>query len=490
MTTYLLKTVFCSAIFYGFHFLFLEKEKMHRFNRFYLLATLILSFSIPLITLEKQTEILPIIQDNSLIYKSLNQNLVPWLLSPPNTPASAHKQILLSQEWLVGTPTTGRAQEKINLLPIISWSVYGLITLILLFRFIKNLGIIWHKIRKNTPMHFTSSTLILLEEKLIPHSFLQYIFLNKSDYENGKIENEILQHEYAHVRQKHSFDVILIEIIHCIAWFNPILILYRKAIKLNHEFLADEVVIETFQNPISYQYLLINKASEANSLSLTSQFNYLITKKRLIMMTKNTSPQRAFLIKLLFAPLFVGTVLMLSNSVEAQEKVVPKEIHMTVPNTNKEDLMLDYQRIIQKYLKTHETVIFVSGKDISPSDMKQLKEIYAQMSERQKERIRHVSSGMQPTKKQFNAFKNVEKFGLWIDGKKVKNSVLNNYKAEDFGETGISKLFGKARTSVTYEYQVDLMTKEYYSKYRKDRFDEPFEEMVFVSGNLNKVRIK
>ena len=88
--------------------------------------------------------------------------------------------------------------------------------------------------------------------------------------------------------------------------------------------MADEAVIEHFENPVSYQYLLLNKASQANSLSLTSQFNYLITKKRLIMMTKNTSPQRAFLIKLLFAPLFVGTVLMLSTRVDAQEKVVQK----------------------------------------------------------------------------------------------------------------------------------------------------------------------
>ena len=99
MTTYLLKTILCSGIFYGFYFLFLEKEKMHRFNRFYLLITLILSFSIPLITLEKQADILPV---------------APWLVSSPNAPASAHEQILLSQEWLVGTPTTGRNYKVDN----------------------------------------------------------------------------------------------------------------------------------------------------------------------------------------------------------------------------------------------------------------------------------------------------------------------------------------------------------------------------------------
>ena len=117
MTTYLLRIILCSGIFYGFYFLFLEREKMHRFNRFYLLATLILSFSITLITIEKQADILPIIQDNILIYKPLPQNYI-------------------SQKTVI-------PQEEINLLPIISWSIYGLITLILLLRFMKNLGIIW-----------------------------------------------------------------------------------------------------------------------------------------------------------------------------------------------------------------------------------------------------------------------------------------------------------------------------------------------------------
>ena len=463
MTTYLLKTILCSGIFYGFYFLLLEKEKMHRFNRFYLLLSLILPFVIPLITIEKQAEILPIIQDNFLIYKPLGQNTAPW------------------------SPTTGQS-EKINLLPIILWSSYGFITLILLFRFGKNLRIIWQRVRRNTPIDFESSTLILLEQNLIPHSFLRCIFLNKTEYENGNIEEEILQHELAHVRQKHSFDVILMEIIHCLFWFNPILIFYRKAIQLNHEFLADEAVIKHFENPVSYQYLLLNKASQANSLSLTSQFNYLITKKRLIMMTKNTSPQRAFLIKLLFAPLFVGTVLMLSTRVDAQEKVVPEKTVPEIKNIIESDLMLDYQRIMQKYLKSDDRVIRVLGKEISVMDMQKIKEIYFKMSLRQKERIRILSPAIPPTEKQFNAFKNSIKYGVWIDDKKVKNSVLNNYKKEDFGDVSISNLYGGARTSVNYEYQINLMTKEYYAKYRKDKFDKPFEEMTLLSLNLNKVR--
>ncbi len=472
MTTYLLKTILCSGIFYGFYFLFLEKEKMHRFNRFYLLLSLILPFVIPLITIEKQTELLPIIQDNIMIYKPLSQNIIFQNTTIP--------------------------QKEINLLPIILCSSYGLITLILLLRFGKNLSIIWQKISKNTSINSKNSTLILLEENLIPHSFLQYIFLNKTEYENGNIEAEILQHELTHVRQKHSFDVILMEIIHCLWWFNPILILYRKAIQLNHEFLADEAVIEHFENPLSYQYLLINKASQTSSLSLTSQFNYLITKKRLIMMTKNTSPQRAFLIKLLFAPLFVGTVLMLSTRVDAQEKAVPikVETESIKPKTNRaklpfrkdlefteegasKELMQEYENIIKANTSKTGKWLMYSANSSVPNDKNRMIAIFKMMSKKQQESVdigfmyglNILIPKNPPTEEQFQSFKNANKFGVWIGEKKVKNSILNNYKPQDFDNVNVSKLEGGAKVGRAYDFQVSLMTKADFANYNKNKSD-------------------
>ena len=347
-----------------------------------------------------------------------------------------------------------------------------------------------------------------MEEKLIPHSFLQYIFLNKSDYKNGEVEHEILQHEYAHVHQKHSFDVILMEIIHCICWFNPILILYRKAIQLNHEFLADEAVIETFENPVSYQYLLINKASEASSLSLTSQFNYLITKKRLIMMTKNTSPQRAFLIRLLFAPLFVATVLMLSNSVEAQEKVVPsKEVKSESPKAKsnrsklpmRKDLEFTKEGISEENMKEYEDIIETNkpktgkwmiylAEHISVNDKSRMVEIFKKMSKKQQNNVdvgffyakNFTVSKNPPTEEQFQSFKNADKFGVWIDDKKVKNSILNNYRSEDFDDVFVSRLEGGAKIGRKYDFQIGLMTKANFAKHNKEALAKPDYDILFL----------
>jgi len=128
--------------------------------------------------------------------------------------------------------------------------------------------------------------LILVEEKILPHTFLNYIFINKNDYENRKIEGELFTHELTHVRQKHTLDVLFIEILKTIFWFNPLLIFYKKAIQLNHEFLADEKVVTSYKNVPFYQSLLLEKASWNSNFYLASNLNFLVTKKRLIMMTK------------------------------------------------------------------------------------------------------------------------------------------------------------------------------------------------------------
>ena len=94
----------------------------------------------------------------------------------------------------------------------------------------------------------------------------------------------LIAHESAHVLQKHSLDILLVELIHCLYWFNPLLILYKKAIRLNHEYLADEAVIRQTQIPTVYMHLLINQAGTNSISRFATSFNYGQTHKRLNMM--------------------------------------------------------------------------------------------------------------------------------------------------------------------------------------------------------------
>ena len=142
---------------------------------------------------------------------------------------------------------------------------------------------------------------------------------------NEKVEQELFTHELTHATQKHTLDVLLIEILQIIFWINPLFIFLKKAIQLNHEYLADETVITKHKNTFQYQHLLINKASWKNEYYLASNLNYLVTKKRLKMMTIQSSPTKILLKKLAVIPLLAGFIFLFAERVEAQEVIVEEK---------------------------------------------------------------------------------------------------------------------------------------------------------------------
>ncbi len=98
----------------------------------------------------------------------------------------------------------------------------------------------------------------LFEHPVNPFSFLRTIFINRQDYLENRITVNVLRHELEHVRQSHSYDVIFFEIFHIVFWFNPMMFLYTRAVKINHEYLADEAVIRSFSDMRTYASELIN----------------------------------------------------------------------------------------------------------------------------------------------------------------------------------------------------------------------------------------
>ncbi|MBU7571172.1 MAG: regulatory sensor-transducer, BlaR1/MecR1 family protein, partial [Flavobacterium sp.] len=264
MEIYLLKSTASLIVLLGIYHLFLEKEKMHTFNRFYLLFSLLLSFTIPFITIEVAVESLP----------------KPLLLSQ-----SAPNQVLTqTQNQTIAVDVAQVPESETNYIPIILWSLYVMATLFLVIRFGKNIYSLILKAKKSRKVAFNCSTLVLSKEEQLPHTFLQYIFINEDDFNSQNIQQELYTHELTHVRQKHTYDVLFIEILKTLFWFNPILVFYKKAIQLNHEFLADENVVESHKNVSFYQNLLVEKASWNSNFYLASNLNFSVTKKRLIMM--------------------------------------------------------------------------------------------------------------------------------------------------------------------------------------------------------------
>lgn len=300
MITYFIKSGLCLALLLAFYHLVLEREKMHQFNRFYLLGSVLFSFVAPLYKI--YIEVAPLASE--IVTPIIIDNNITMEVVPLQTEETDYTQYLLT--------------------------VYAIIALILLVRFTKNLTTISLKIKQHQKIKKEKASLVLVEDAISPHTFWNYIFINKEEYNLNKIETELYTHELTHVLQKHTFDILLIELLQIIFWINPTFIFLKKAIKLNHEFLADNKVITTHKNTTEYQYLLLNRTTWNNEYYLASNLNYLLTKKRLLMMTKRSSRSKILLKKLAVIPLLAGFTLLFAERIEAYENVNNNEFLDTV----------------------------------------------------------------------------------------------------------------------------------------------------------------
>jgi beta-lactamase regulating signal transducer with metallopeptidase domain len=381
--------------------------------------------------------------------------------------------------------------KSINYMVLGIWIAYFSITAVLLSRFLINIKYILQRTRRSAHIPYEESKIVLLNKKTVPHSFLGYIYLNKEAYTSGNIEEEILVHELAHVSQKHSWDILLVEVLQIFFWFNPFIFLFRKAIALNHEFLADEAVINQISDIKSYRYLLFEKVDEQASSFITSRFNYSITKKRLLMMTKTKSFRNALCRQVAVVPLLGLALFFFSTITIAQEKtknVQSKQI--VVPSTTEgatPEQLAEYREIVNKAKNDKGRP---AHSNISESDKERLKSLYLLMNREQQSQqmIVFMSSPPPmkkkvPTEQQIESWKDSEIYGVWIDEKRISNADLDNYTNTDFGSLFVSKLAKNAKNYGKHYYQVDLMTNDYYAAYYKKAVENQNKYIMGFSYN-------
>jgi bla regulator protein BlaR1 len=466
MITYIIKTVLCSASLFLIYYLLLEREKMYRFNRFYLLFGLIFPFFVAFITIKVAAPIMPV-QETTV----LTSNSLPASYTTP-----------------IYTQT-----ETFNYLPYLLLAFYFIVSGFLFYRFIRNLTRLISKIKGHKSIVQSGARLILTNDNAIPHSFLNYIFINSDKYEKGAIEKEVMQHELTHVKQMHSLDIILVELMIAFAWFNPLLYFFRRSILLNHEFLADQSVVETFNDTESYQLLLFEKANRKNNLILSSSFNYLITKKRLIMMTRKTSQKVAIIKQVAIIPLIAAIGFLFSTKVVAENTIVPLQQKQTesVKQDASQNIVDQYHaKLIEYGLMTKEGNLIFNTKKLSASKQNELALMYMKLSKSQQAQQKIVffiktgpMSKSIPTKEKLESWKNPNVYGVWIDGKKVDNAVLNNYTNTDFSQGDATYVAKSARVGKRYFMQVNLMTNAYYQKYRSEGLNQlKNDEYKYVIG--------
>ncbi|GAB3020056.1 M56 family metallopeptidase [Spirosoma pulveris] len=436
MIAYVLKSGLCLFILFGIYKLLLEGEKLHRFNRFYLLFSLIISLVIPLLTINVQSELVSVLEPH------------------PSYRPEHYLTSLTEPNYASTQPAHGFSA--------IAWLVYWLTTSTLLIRFSRHLSALVQLIRQHRKVRYQDATLVLLPENSLPHTFLHYLFVGKSAYESQAIEPEMFTHELAHIRQRHTYDILFIELLACFYWFNPLLLLIKRAIRLNHEFLADSAVLHHHKHVVEYQRLLLRKLTLTTPASLTSQLTFYATKQRFLMMTKHTSRTRALIVGTLSLSLTMLVGATFSTKLVAQvptatpQKIQTKSAPQPLPVGSGE---------FQELYKDKLVVTAFRGR-----------QKFANLSEEEKKNVILIAPmpPKTPTDAQFSDWKNPKLFGIWIDDKRVKNEVLDKYKPSDIASFSGSFVHKNARQPEGYLYQIDLMTHLAYERYLKEQKENPF----------------
>ena len=281
MTDFLIydaKVAVLIAIFYMFYRLMLARETFHRVNRLTLLLTAAASFVLPLciITLHKtvRMEASPMVSVGNLQMEVAADAGPEWW------------QVLLPAIFIIGVVATlGH-------------------TLMSMFRILMLI-----KRSEKHPQPDGITICVTDNGQIQPFSWMHYIVMDRRDYEDGN--PAILSHERGHIRLRHSWDLLLVDTLTALQWFNPAMWMLRQDLRAIHEYEADGEVLSLGINARQYQYLLITKAAGIGGYSLANGISHSTLKNRINMMLHKKSERRSLLKLLALIPI-VGLALALN----------------------------------------------------------------------------------------------------------------------------------------------------------------------------------
>jgi len=286
---YLIETSVCLIAFYLLYVLLLKKETFFQLNRFYLLGSALSSVIIPFV-------------DFNLAYTTDAIAMTDYMLPIITKAQTSHMSLVESVES--PSPLIISVGDIIRL-------IYGLGVLIMTLKFLDAIFKVISMIGRGSKEKMGENTLVSHTSGVPSSSFFSYIFWNKNDdKKSSDVHTTIINHELVHVRQWHSLDVICMEILVILKWFNPLIYLFRKSLRLTHEYIADRYMAEQ-TDKLTYAHILINQNQGDSKLPLSNTF-YSDIKERLQMMSQNSSSYWRLTKGLMIVPVFVGLLSLFS----------------------------------------------------------------------------------------------------------------------------------------------------------------------------------
>ena len=308
---YDLKVAVLIAAFYFCYRLLMERETMHRLNRIVLLSSILLSLVLPLcvITLHKTVEVES-----------------PQL----ETSAGMPMQVADQPEQVITELGTISAEESVT--PSVEAIVFAIFIIGLICRllYIANSYRHLRRMIKDSEQHSLEDgvTLAVVDLPVAPFSWMRTIVLSRIDYEERN--PSILAHERGHILMHHSWDIVFVEVLTALQWFNPVVWLLRRDLRTVHEYEADASVLSSGSDVSQYIQLLMRKAMGTKACTLANGINNSVLKKRVTMIIKPKSNhwqwlRIAYLLPLIAISLYASCETKTDYKIKEESALILKE---------------------------------------------------------------------------------------------------------------------------------------------------------------------
>jgi len=367
---YFIQVIACSGILYGYYHFFLRNKKFHAYNRFYLLIAATISILIPLVHI-------PVYISDSGTNSSFVLKTMTSISSGDFTEPSSSAPVAITNMFL----------NKRALL----YLFYILISVIMLVRIIWSLEKIRQIKKKYVVQKLNAIYFVNTNEPGTPFSFFRWLFWNQKIELKSEKGEQVFRHELFHIEQRHSLDIVFMELMTTILWINPFLHLVKKEIKVIHEFLADQFAIHQ-REKWDYAELLLMQTLHTEH-SLTNPFFYNQIKRRIAMITSSKKTSYQYLRKIMVLPVAAIVAALFAFSYKNKKENIsfnPTDKPVTVvidaghgmdPNgtyagavasdgSHEDDIVLSIARKIKELNKNDRLQIILTREDKNIVDLK------------------------------------------------------------------------------------------------------------------------
>ncbi|WGK63720.1 M56 family metallopeptidase [Croceiramulus getboli] len=260
----LAKSALLLAVFYAVYMVFLKRETFFTVYRHLFLIGLVACLALPFLNYTVTETVMLESRTQDYVSDFLEVQLQTESIAPEE-----------SWEW-----------------PQLLLAIYLIGFSIMILRLAYQCWGIFQLIRNTEHKYENGFAYVPLDGPQTPFSFFYYIFYNPRLHSESDL-NMMLQHERVHAREGHTVDVLLMQVVLAIQWFNPLAWTYRKALEQNLEFIADAKAIARVDSAKAYQHTLLKTSTVSLTPALTTNFYHSLIKKRIVMLNKQSSkPQK------------------------------------------------------------------------------------------------------------------------------------------------------------------------------------------------------